>query len=112
MLFAHLLDHLVTIGTLRVTAANGQSHVFAGAPGPAIAMRLHDPALNRKLFLNPRLHLGEAYMDGTLTVEDGTIYDLLDFFALNIEHAPRHPLRPLYSGFGNFFRRLQQYNPV
>ncbi|MBV9523396.1 MAG: class I SAM-dependent methyltransferase, partial [Alphaproteobacteria bacterium] len=49
---------------------------------------------------------------GTLTVEDGTIYDLLDFFALNIEHAPRHPLRPLYSGFGNFFRRLQQYNPV
>jgi cyclopropane-fatty-acyl-phospholipid synthase len=112
MLLAHLLGHLVTIGTLRVTAAGGQSYVFSGAPGPSVAMRLHDAALNRKLFINPRLHLGEAYMDGTLTVEEGTIYDLLDFLALNIEHAPRHPLRPLYSGFGRFFRGLQQYNPV
>jgi cyclopropane-fatty-acyl-phospholipid synthase len=112
MLFAQLLKHLITVGTLRVTTADGRSHVFAGGPGRSIGIRLHDPALNRKLFLNPRLYLGEADMDGTLTVEDGTIYDLLAFFMVNIERAPRHPLRPLYSGFGKFFRELQQYNPV
>ncbi|HZS84079.1 MAG TPA: cyclopropane-fatty-acyl-phospholipid synthase family protein [Stellaceae bacterium] len=112
MLFAHLLGHVITIGTLRVTTPDGMSHVFAGStPGPSISIRLHDRALSRKLFLNPRLHLGEAFMDGTLTIEDGTVYDLLDFLALNIEHAPPHPLRPLYAGFGRFFRSAQQYNP-
>lgn len=32
----------------------------------------------------PDLYLGEAYMDGTLTVEEGTLYDVLDFFAVNL----------------------------
>lgn len=112
MLFAHLLGHLITVGTLRVITAEGQSYVFAGASGASVTIRLHDRALNRKLFLNPRLHLGEAYMDGTLTIEDGTIYDLLDLLALNVEQAPMHPLRPFYAGFGNLLRGLQQYNPM
>ena len=29
---------------------------------------------------NPRLQLGEAYMDGRLIIEDGTILDLLELF--------------------------------
>jgi cyclopropane-fatty-acyl-phospholipid synthase len=111
MLFARLLDHLITVGTLRVHAP-GQSYVFSGAPGPSATMRLHDHSVSRKLFLNPRLYLGEAYMNGTLTVEDGTLYDLLDLLVINIECAPMHPLRPFYAGFGNFLRSLQQYNPM
>jgi cyclopropane-fatty-acyl-phospholipid synthase len=113
MLFARLLGHLISAGTLRVIDADGRDYVFAGRdPGPRITMRLHDKALHRKLFFNPRLYIGEALMDGTLTVEDGSIYDLLDLLALNIERAPPHPLRPLYAGFGNLMRGLQQHNPV
>jgi len=106
-----LLDHLITVGTLRVQVP-GQDFVFSGAPGPSVTMRLHDRSVARKLFLNPRLHLGEAYMDGTLTIEDATLYDLLDLLVINIERAPMHPLRPFYAGFGNFLRSLQQYNPM
>src|SRR6185437_13726520 len=105
MLLMRLLDHLITVGTLRVQIP-GQSFVFSGAPGPSVTMRLHDRSVARKLFLNPRLYLGEAYMDGTLTVEDATLYDLLDLLILNIERAPKHPLRPFYAGFGNALRRL------
>jgi cyclopropane-fatty-acyl-phospholipid synthase len=116
MLLAHLLGHVITAGTLRVLDADGQSHVFSGDPGPSVTIRLHDRALGRKLFLNPRLHLGEAYMDGTLTIESGTLYDFIDLCTLNverqIERAPLHPLRPFYAGFGNFLRGLQQYNPM
>src|SRR5215472_9693832 len=116
MLFGHLLEHLVAVGTLRVLDADGSSYVFSGAPGPSVTVRLHDRALGRKLFLNPRLHLGEAYMDGTLTIEDGSLYDFLDLCGHNIEiqieRAPHHPLRPFYVGFGSFLRRLQQYNPL
>jgi cyclopropane-fatty-acyl-phospholipid synthase len=112
MLLAHLLGHLITIGTLRVIDTDGRTHVFSGAPGPDVTIRLHDPALSRKLFFNPRLYAGEAYMDGTLTVEGGTIYDFLDLVSWNMERAPRHPLRPFYAGFGKFLRGLQQYNPI
>jgi cyclopropane-fatty-acyl-phospholipid synthase len=113
VLLPHLLDHLITQGTLRLYGPNGETHIFSGpAPGPDVKMRLHDAALGRKLFLNPRLCLGEAYMTGTLTVDDGTIYDLLELVAMNMEVAPPSILRPLYNGFGRFFRFLQQYNPM
>ena len=113
MLLARLLDHLIVFGTLNVTDADGTRHVFTGRPGPEITIRLHDRALHRKLFFNPRLALGEAYMDGTLTVEDGgTIYDFLDLAAENAALAPPHPMRPLYNGFGRFLRELRQFNPL
>jgi cyclopropane-fatty-acyl-phospholipid synthase len=113
MLLGHLLKHLITIGTLRVVDAAGRLHTFSGRDGPAAAIRLHDRRAERELFWNPRLKAGETYMDGRLTAEDGfTIYDFIDLVALNIEEAPPSPYRPLYLGFGNFLRTLQQWNPV
>ena len=41
------------------------------APGPEVSIRLKDRKLYRTLFLNPELHAGEAYMDGTLIDEKG-----------------------------------------
>jgi cyclopropane-fatty-acyl-phospholipid synthase len=112
MLLAHLLRHLVRQGTLRVVDARGTVHSFAGEPGPTITIRLRDASLGRKLFLNPRLHLGEAFMEGTLAIEDASLYDFLDFMAVNINLAPRTALTPLYNGFGHAFRIFQQYNPL
>jgi cyclopropane-fatty-acyl-phospholipid synthase len=112
MLLSHLLRHLVRRGTLRVIDAGGTVHSFAGEPGPAVTVRLREPSLDRKLFLNPRLHLGQAFMDGTLTVEDTGLYDFLDFLAVNMNLAPRTALTPLYDGFGRAFRIFQQYNPL
>ncbi|MGO8919119.1 MAG: class I SAM-dependent methyltransferase, partial [Stellaceae bacterium] len=112
MLLSHLLRHLVRRGTLRIIDAHGTIHSFAGEPGPAITVRLRDTSLGRKLFLNPRLHLGQAFMDGTLTVEDAGLYDFLDFIAVNMNLAPRTALTPLYDGFGRAFRVFQQYNPL
>ncbi len=37
-----------------------------------------------RLAFRPRLALGEAYMDGRLTVERGDLYDLLDLLGRNI----------------------------
>jgi cyclopropane-fatty-acyl-phospholipid synthase len=38
--------------------------LFGGSgPGPTVTLRLHDPALYRKLALNPELYAGEAYMN-------------------------------------------------
>jgi cyclopropane-fatty-acyl-phospholipid synthase len=112
LLLAHLLRYLVRRGTLRLIDAAGRVQLFTGEPGPIVTLRLHDRKLERQLALNPRLRLGEAYMDGRLSVEEGTIYDLLDFLGDNMAIAPPGLMTPIYNGFGTAFRTLQQYNPL
>ncbi|HUZ74336.1 MAG TPA: cyclopropane-fatty-acyl-phospholipid synthase family protein [Stellaceae bacterium] len=112
MLLSYLLRHIVREGTLRLIDADGTVQVFAGAPGRTLGLRLNDRKVARELFLNPRLKLGEAYMDGRVSVEDGSLYDLLDFLGGNIALAPKGLLSPLYNGFGHAFRVFQQYNPL
>jgi len=113
MTFNLLLRHLIRRGTLRVIDPQGRVRVFAGKPGPVITIRLHDQQVLRQLTLNPRLHLGESYMDGRLTVEDGgSLYDFLDLVATNMNLAPQSLLTPIYNGFGTTLRAIQQWNKV
>ena len=112
MLLRRLFERIVTIGRLRVVDARGLSYDFAGSPGPSVAIRLHDPALHWKLLVRPRLFLPEAYMDGTLTVEEGSLFDLIDLLAANLEHLPEGVLARLLNGSGTALPRLHQYNPA
>ena len=112
MLLSVMLRHLVRRGKLKVVDARGKIHEFAGVPGPELTVCLHDPKLHWKLFANPRLYFGEAFMDGTLTIERASIYDLMQFLAVNMTLAPRNWLTPLYDGFGRGIRRLEQHNPI
>lgn len=87
------LARLIKVGRLTVVAANGEEHVFGGGqPGPQVAIKLHDPALAWKLFLNPELASGEAYMDGTLTIERGTLREFFDLITGNMGWQPGNPL--------------------
>jgi cyclopropane-fatty-acyl-phospholipid synthase len=72
-------------GRLKVITPDGQLHVLEGAQeGPAASIRITDNRVLRRMLVVPDLYLGEAYMDGTLTVEEGCLYDMLDFFACNL----------------------------
>src|SRR5262249_4110913 len=92
MLFARVLQHTIKIGRLTLIDAAGKTHVFQGSePGSARTVRLHDRSLHWRLLFNPKLAFGEAWMDGRLTCEDGTIYDLLDLLGRNLAYLERHP---------------------
>jgi len=100
-------------GTLRVIDARGKSHVYAGTPGPEVTVRLHDSALHYKLFWNPRLAVGEAYMDGTLTVEDGgEIIDLIDLVGANLNKLESSQVVKIRNWLTPIVRPLQQHNPI
>ena len=115
MLTARLLENLIHIGCLNIFDATGRNYQFQGLDkGPEVTVRLHDRSLHRKLFFNPMLHLGEAVMDGTITVEDGELYDLLDLLSQNIGwRQPNYWLQRLFvAPTRSAIRRLHQYNPV
>jgi cyclopropane-fatty-acyl-phospholipid synthase len=112
MLLARLFERLITIGRLDVVDARGRRHSFAGVPGPQVAIRLSDKALHWKLALRPRLYLPEAVMDGTLTVEEGGLYDFIDLLAVNLEALPQGLLSRVCNGSTTALRRLHQFNPL
>jgi cyclopropane-fatty-acyl-phospholipid synthase len=112
MLLSLVFRHLVRRGKLTIYDASGHPRVYEGTPGPEFVIRLRDPKLHWKLFVNPRLYFGEAFMDGTLTVDQASIYDLLNFIGENMNLAPDHWVIRLCQGIEWALRRWQQYNPV
>ena len=72
-----LLRQFVRRGTLRFTTARGSVFTVGDGNGPPVAIRFMTKAAQRGVLLDPELKLGEAYMDGTLRVEQGSIADLL-----------------------------------
>lgn len=112
LLIVPFLKRLVRFGRLTVIDAKGGVHRFGGAPLADIdpvAIRLHDPALHWRIPFNPSLAVGEAYMDGTLTIEEGSLHD---FLALASDNMEMHPLVSLGDHWTGFLRRLQQFNPL
>ncbi len=113
MLLSRALERLVVMGRIRLTDANGNVHEIAGTEdGPVCAIRLHDHALHRTLVTNPWLKVGEAYMDGTLTIEEGTLDDFIEFLCMNAALSEDNPVFRLNQWLGYRMRWFQQHNPV
>ena len=112
-LLTRLLNSFIRTGTLSLVDANGGTHSFGSAPGPAVAVRLHDARLHTKLALNPELHAAEAYMDGTLTFEGGSgVHDLLLLFSNNRRRLAAVPSQQVLRRMWMAVRRRQQANSV
>ena len=86
---SHMMKTFIQTGRLDVIDADGRRHVFEGKPGPRVVMRLSDKRLYRDLVFKSEIAAAEAYMDGTMTFEEGsTVRDFLrqhiqsDFFRI------------------------------
>src|SRR5438093_11571312 len=105
------LERLIRTGNLRVTTAAGPTFTFGDGTGRPVAIRLATRGVERRILIDPELRFGEAYMDGDIIIEQGSIADVLAI-VLGQKRDGRPPpwaqpqwlLRYLY-------RRLQQFNP-
>ncbi|MEE8370544.1 MAG: cyclopropane-fatty-acyl-phospholipid synthase family protein, partial [Sphingomonadales bacterium] len=107
-----MLSRFVEKGTLRVIDAGGALHSYGGGNGPEVTLRLHDAKLERTLLFKPELKIGEAYMDGSLTVEEGTIRDLLLIFAINRDNLRAQPLQKALRGASKRLRAVKLTNTL
>lgn len=108
-------------GELTLIDAEGNRHVFQGKPtdgdnGPAlrpVTVRIHDASIYRKLMVDPDLAVGEGYMDGKVTLEDGTtLRDLFAFYFRNQEGLESYGLQRILHRIGFAVRRWQQSNRI
>ena len=113
------LAAFVKKGRLDVIDVSGKRHVFEGSGSSAAAnegikpvtLRVHDKSLYWKIVLNPELHLGEAYMDGGVTFEEGsTVRDFLELFSANRYSLSSVPAHKFLNGIKMLVRKVQQSN--
>jgi cyclopropane-fatty-acyl-phospholipid synthase len=109
-LLQYLLSLVIPTGTLRVTTARGRGFTLGDGSGKALAMRFASRNAEWAVLLDPELCFAEAYVDGTVVVEQGSIADLLALvMAQDYSRVPVFWWRLRYLS-RRALRRLQQFN--
>src|SRR6202167_1416223 len=88
-IFASFLSALIKSGSMRIETASGRTFKVGDGSGEEIRLRFADRAAQWALIRDPVLHFGELYMDGRVTVERGTIYDVLAIASRNVPQLGR-----------------------
>lgn len=112
MVLARFLNTVIKTGDLLVTDAAGNTHTFGDGSGDRVVVRIHDRATEWRMIRNPKLAVGEAYMDGRLTVEEGGLYGFLEIAACNLETIEGHRLQAVLAVVERLLRYTRMYNPI
>jgi cyclopropane-fatty-acyl-phospholipid synthase len=88
-LLRYFLGQFIRRGSMTFTAASGAKFTCGDGTGPPVSVRFLSRQTERRILLNPELALGEAYMDGTFVVENGSIADALAILLDQPEMVPR-----------------------
>lgn len=112
MLFTSLLKRTFRTQAIRLIDHKGRATEIGDGSPPRCTLRLKKAHLNYTLVLNPGLSVAEAFMDGDLVVEDGTLFDFMEVAAINYCHVERFPLVRILQWIGIGSKKLKQYNPI
>ena len=111
MLFS-VLKKLNFDGTLEIIDSNEKIYKF-GSSNPQVRIRLKNKSIERKLFFNPNLHIGEAYMNEELIIEKGTIEEFLNLITNCYEDfISNNKFYKFYEYLSSIFMPLQQINQL
>jgi cyclopropane-fatty-acyl-phospholipid synthase len=77
-LIEKLVGKVIRKGRLNLLMPDGRKLEFGPGDGKVLTIRLTDRKAAFAIARNPRLGLGEAYMDGRILIEDGDILDLME----------------------------------
>ena len=77
-----------------------------------IQIRLLDKSLNYKLLLNPDLYFGEAYTDGSLIIENGSLTDFLEIAFKNIGRGDINFYSKIFNKIKGTYRYFTNFNRI
>ncbi len=106
-MFKKFLEKTFKYGKLEVTDYDGKKYIF-GNSGPFTSIKLHKKNLKKKLYLNPELYLGEAYVDGDITIEHGDLETFINIISKNYNYIKKdftHHILDFFNLIAEFFQR-------
>ena len=107
------LNKLIKEDGFVLVDANSKEYII-GKPkkNVPIKIKLLDKSLHYKLLLLPDLYFGEAYTDGSLVIENGTLTELLDIGMRNIGRGETNLYAMIIKKIRGTFRYLTNYNLI
>ena len=111
MQLVKFLNKLFKKGGFILEDAYGEEHVV-GSPNPqkSIKLKIHDKKLHYKLLLYPDLYFGEAYTDGSITVEGGSLSEFLNMALENIGRQETNIFGKIFNRLTGSYRYLTNFN--
>ena len=111
MQLVSFLNGLVKKDGFVLIDANSKKYII-GNPNKTkpITLKLLKKNLHLKLLINPDLYFGEAYMDGSLVIENGSLTEFLEIAFKNIGRNEINNLGYLLKKLKGTFRYLTNFN--
>jgi cyclopropane-fatty-acyl-phospholipid synthase len=112
MLLVTAMQKIIRFGTVSIVDADGNRYQISNFGSPVVTLRLANNAVARRLIFATSMGWCEAYMDGDLLVEEGTLDGFLEVWG-------RSEIRLNQSWYGELVRRIYSltaafahYNPL
>lgn len=112
MLLHLLLRRLIQVGYLEMEQPDGRVHRYGDGSGDPVRFKIHRPDLLWKAALQPRLRIGEAYVDGDMTLTQGTLQDFLYLMGRNLSLRDGMPCQRMIRLLQRVMNLVDTYNPV
>ena len=113
MRLVSFLNNLFKKGGFVLIDANSKKYII-GSPDKSkpLTLKLLNKDLHYKLLINPDLYFGEAYMDGSLVIENGSISEFLELAFQNIGRGEINSFGYILKKMKGTFRYLTNFNFV
>ena len=110
MQLASFLNKIFKKGGFILTDANSKDYIIGEPGNNPIKIKILNKKLHYKLLFRPDLYFGEAYTDGDIIIENGTLTDFLDLFLMNIGRKQLNFFSYLINRFTGSYRYLTNFN--
>ena len=111
MLVARLFSKIYKKGGIVLVDSYGQKFI-CGSPNleKPLTLKILNKKLNWKLLINPELSFPEAYMNGEIKIENGSLYDFLNLTFENLGRREINTSGYFIKKILHFWRFLTNYN--
>lgn len=112
MLLIHVMRRVIRYGTVSLIDESGTRHQITNLGKPEVVLRLTDDSIAKRLVFATSMGWCEAYMDGKLLIEEGTLNNFLEAWGRSEKILAK-------TWFGEFLRifysataAVEHYNPM
>ena len=110
MYLASFLNKVFKVGGFILVDANSKEYLIGQPDKNSIKLKILNKNLHYKLLFHPDLYFGEAYTDGEILIENGTLTDFLDLALMNIGRGEVSFFSYLMNRLRGSYRYLTNFN--
>ena len=110
MQLARFLNSVFKKNGFILTDANSKDYIIGNPGNNPIKLKILNKNLHYKLLIHPDLYFGEAYTNGEIIIENGTLTDFLDLALMNFGRGHLNFFSYLINRLRGSYRYLTNFN--